>query len=1104
MYKTEGFQVSGATYTPEPSLGPAQTLANFWAIVNQTKAGVPITPAPLVTSAGSTGSAGSRGSAGSSRPGSSSGSTFELARYANVPGGILSLVTNPGETDTFTMIYPKYISMYALAKYDYNPVAARSALINQFDVLQNELQTAVDTEGQRRGLYSGSTTALNAKQDSCNQLNMLTMAYYGQLLSVYALTADLSGAAITAGSMHEENQGLQNSVTTACTNQGGTPSAACIALASMDEKLFPLLSQFTSMNTNLIDNAENIQQVINVLLRAYSGMACRVPTGTGSYDSSMPSIDTVFSSEYLSSVQVADTYTLKTQLQELSPYYVSPNIINFISQGITGITSLSSQGSQLSTGEGESFDYIADMSRVTNSIVSLNSDGMPAEAGKAYSEKGAGMGGFVNCPPGYTCPLTSPLPVKCPVGFYCPAGTTGNPIKCPAGLYSSAGASDESQCTPNWPLGYYVDSITGSLNRCSTGHYCANGAITKCPVGTYNKKQGMSSVSSCLDCPKGAYCNNTTTITPCAPGTYNGLARQSEYYKCLTCPAGTTCSKKGMASPSPCPPGSWSSVEGLKTACTPSDTGTYLDVEGSKDRSAQKQCTVGSFCPPGSGSPTACPAGYYCDRQGLSEGTKCPAGTYGSTLGLSTAQCSGQCDPGYACPPGSTISYNIPCVAGTYCPRGTGTPNTCPKGHYCPYECGTPVKCPAGTYNQYDGGKAVTDCIICPDGKECVAGTYDPQPCSKGNFCVGGMVNVCTPGSYCDARGLASPTGCPPGTYGTKTGSTSILDCTPCPAGTFSNLSGQQICAGSCTTGKICPSPNSTISYVVPPTASYSGGASTLTITIGSTEPTPCPMGYYCDQSNMGIASPCPTGTYSPNTGLTSSSQCTKCPAGTYCATPGAGSSLPCPPGTYCPSQGGSSPTQCPIAFICPLPGLTAGGSCPPGKLCDIQGLGSTARASCPPGTYSVGGAGMTCTPCPDGTYGTGASTNPSCSGLCAAGYYCTASSTTPTTTLCPIGYYCPPGTGSLMINSVTNQSVSLSVPFVVRAGQQFTATTVGSSNDTGNNWSLNGIAQASCTKGTPMTDPSCVFTAPTTLGILAVRKTLGAITLSANVLVIP
>ena len=114
MYRTEGFQVSGETYTPEPSLGPAQTLANFWSIVNQTKAGVPITPAPPVT--GSSGSGGSRGSSGSR------GSISDPARYANIPGGILSLVTDPGPTDTFTMVYPKYISMYALAKYDYNPL----------------------------------------------------------------------------------------------------------------------------------------------------------------------------------------------------------------------------------------------------------------------------------------------------------------------------------------------------------------------------------------------------------------------------------------------------------------------------------------------------------------------------------------------------------------------------------------------------------------------------------------------------------------------------------------------------------------------------------------------------------------------------------------------------------------------------------------------------------------------------------------------------------------------------------------------------------------------------------------------------------------------
>ena len=146
----------------------------------------------------------------------------------------------------------------------------------------------------------------------------------------------------------------------------------------------------------------------------------------------------------------------------------------------------------------------------------------------------------------------------------------------------------------------------------------------------------------------------------------------------------------------------------------------------------------------------------------------------------------------------------------------------------------------------------------------------------------------------------------------------------------------------------------------------------------------------------------------------------------------------------------------------------------------------------------------MTCTPCPDGTYGTGGSTSPSCSGLCAAGYYCTASSTTATATVCPTGYYCPPGTGSLLQNTVAAGSISLTAPFVVRMGQEFTVTTSGSSNDSGNNWSLNGVTQASCAKSAPMTDPNCVFTAPMTLGVVTVRKMLAAVTLSANVLILP
>ena len=50
---------------------------------------------------------------------------------------------------------------------------------------------------------------------------------------------------------------------------------------------------------------------------------------------------------------------------------------------------------------------------------------------------------------------------------------------------------------------------------------------------------------------------------------------------------------------------------------------------------------------------------------------------------------------------------------------------------------------------------------------------------------------------------------------------------------------------------------------------------------------------------------------------------------------------------------------------------------------------------------------------CPPGTYGdTTGLTESKCSGLCSAGYYCTAGSTSPTQNLCPAGRFCLAGTG--------------------------------------------------------------------------------------------
>jgi len=908
--------------------------------------------------------------------------------------------------------------MYALAKYNYNPTAARTALINQYDLLQTELQTAVEMEQTTRTLFAN-----NPSNASCNQLNTITMAFYGKLLSIYSNTQDLSGVEHIAESLHDENLGLQDTVSTACRNQGAIPSAACIKLATRDETLFPLVPVFDATNTKILTSAQDIQDTIDVLVRAYKGMGCTfLSPGSGSSGSSgsatVMSIDTVFSSEYIDSLQIIDTYSLNQKLQELSPYYVSPTIINYISGKLLGT-------SDFNAGLSDSLDYLADMNKVTNSIVSLNTDVMPLRPGQFYSEGGATAGGFANCPPGYYCPITATMPILCPVGTYCPAGTTDEPIDCPRGLFSPAGATDELQCTTDWPLGYYQDPKSGKLVQCPTGSYCAEGIRTPCPPGTYNRKKGQSSIDSCLWCPSGSYCDSTVLVKPCPLGTHNPLTKQSSASSCRKCPPGTYCNKKGLSAPFPCPAGQFSGVEGLKAdRCTNVQAGYYLPTTGnvSEDEPGKQKipCPVAHFCPAGSVAPVLCTPGGYCDTTTLPAPKPCPAGRYGATSGLSSQTCTGPCDAGYVCPAGSIEKAVIPCPPGTFCPTGSGAAQICPAGYYCGAKSAAGTPCPIGTYNpDTERVSLVHACRPCPPGKMCGLGTAEPAPCPLGNFCPGGTdIRGALEGTYCDELGRTSPKDCPPGTYNPDINSIPVTKCKPCEGGTFDSGSGQRSCRNTCPKGSFCPSPKTMIAYPVPETgvSVYPNAVNgTITLPIGSTEPTPCPMGSYCSTSGMATPTPCPPGTYSTTVGAESSNVCINCVPGKYCPSSGGTTQTPCPPGTYCPIQGGSSPMQCPIASICPIPELQEPVPCPPGDLCDTLGLGSQAKSQCPAGTYSTGGAGSSCTPCPSGTYGLGASKTNGCSGLCAAGYYCGTGTTTatPANQLCPLGHYCPPGTGT-------------------------------------------------------------------------------------------
>ena len=218
-------------------------------------------------------------------------------------------------------------------------------------------------------------------------------------------------------------------------------------------------------------------------------------------------------------------------------------------------------------------------------------------------------------------------------------------------------------------------------------------------------------------------------------------------------------------------------------------------------------------------------------------------------------------------------------------------------------------------------------------------------------------------------------------------------------------------------------------------------------------------LGFYCPRATGYVLQPCPTGSYSPNTGLAIEAECLSCVAGSYCgslnltapsgpcaagyyckngsdtATPSGGHkgyAGICPLGNYCPSGNSTAPVACPLGTF---NNATHGKSiadclpCLKGYFCDKRGL-SWPTGQCQPGYYCNGGAIVsnpsvvtnTGGPCAAGTYcKTGTSTPFNCPAgtynsltkqdtclECPPGYYCVVASTNYTE--CPKGYYCPNG----------------------------------------------------------------------------------------------
>nr|XP_006821767.1 PREDICTED: uncharacterized protein LOC100369099 [Saccoglossus kowalevskii] len=617
------------------------------------------------------------------------------------------------------------------------------------------------------------------------------------------------------------------------------------------------------------------------------------------------------------------------------------------------------------------------------------------------------------CTTGHYCPEGTAVPIPCDPGTFMINTHAEECEICPTAHYCVTGL-DPERCPPVTPVPDDA-GVTGA--PCTTGHYCPEGTAVPipCDPGTFMIN---THAEECEICPAAHYCVTGLDPERCPPGYY--------------CPEGT-----GWVWQS-CPPGTFSNNDGLanETECQTCSAGMYCSSPNATAPTAY--CDAGYFCAEGSDTPTPefnfrgtagiCPEGHYCPV-GTSTPNKCPRGTFSDITKLTAqAECT-DCLYGTYCSDEGLTAPSGDCYAGFYCLRGAMDPNNptvdstggpCPEGHFCPNGTSFPLGCFPGTYNPLEGQAECIRMYWCPEN----ATTYSNTPCPSGHYCPAGTE-------------FATEYPCPAGTYNAVIGKQSLDDCVPCPPGEYCATPGLATSSGSCSPGWYCirgawsdmPTDygynNMTSSCYCPNNATGGQCDPGEFCPGGSSQPTPCSPGHYCDSAGLAsVSGECDMGYYctlgasvrDPTDGVTGDI-CTTghyCPQGTYnpvsCPsgyyTNATGNTAfedcnLCLPGSYCGDNGLSEPTDlCDAGFYCP------GGQnvsrpedykCPPGHYCEI---GSVQPSPCIPGEYQDEWEQSTCKTCPSGFY---------CDATLQNDTFCSHGIQNPQP--CPTGHYCVYGT---------------------------------------------------------------------------------------------
>jgi hypothetical protein len=158
------------------------------------------------------------------------------------------------------------------------------------------------------------------KQTACQQLATAKANLQARLDSLRSQVQDLSGVAQAGIRWKNENISYQNQFAKACDIN---LSDDCKTLATQDRLLYDQLATMDITNYNLFNNNLQIQDQIDAVNYMIRLLNCQ------------GSVPTFGSFSIIDNIGYIDTPRLKRKLEEISPYYISPDVVQYLSKLLT-------------------------------------------------------------------------------------------------------------------------------------------------------------------------------------------------------------------------------------------------------------------------------------------------------------------------------------------------------------------------------------------------------------------------------------------------------------------------------------------------------------------------------------------------------------------------------------------------------------------------------------------------------------------------------------------------------------------------------------------------------------------------------------------------